>query len=146
MSQEGITASLIADGFHLPPSFLKVAFRAKGDECLLVSDATCFAGMAPGEYESPIGGKVVLEESGRLSMKGANGLLAGAGKDLLENINYLLESKLLPLSEAWRKASILPLKYMLGEKALKNDWVVFKIEENEILVKKIYKDGHEVAV
>lgn len=146
MSQEGITASLIADGFHLPPSFLKVAFRAKGDECLLVSDATCFAGMEPGEYESPIGGKVVLEESGRLSMKGANGLLAGAGKDLLENINYLLESKLLPLSEAWRKGSILPLKYMLGEKALKKDWVVFTIEENQILVKKIYKDGHEVAV
>ncbi|GAB2992718.1 hypothetical protein GCM10027284_07110 [Cyclobacterium sediminis] len=146
MSQEGVNASLIADGFHLPPSFLKVAFRAKGDECLLVSDATCFAGMEPGEYESPIGGKVVLEESGRLSMKGANGLLAGAGKDLLENINYLLESKLLPLSEAWRKASILPLKYMLGEKAVNKDWVVFTIEENEVLIKKVYKDGQEVVV
>ncbi|AEL24242.1 6-phosphogluconolactonase [Cyclobacterium marinum] len=146
MSQEGITASLIADGFHLPPSFLKVAFRAKGDECLLVSDATCFAGMEPGEYESPIGGKVVLEESGRLSMKGANGLLAGAGKDLLENINYLLESKLLSLSEAWKKASILPLKYMLGEKAVNKDWVVFAIQENEVLIKQVYKEGHEIAV
>lgn len=141
MSQEGITASLIADGFHLPPSFLKVAFRAKGDECLLVSDATCFAGMKPGEYESPIGGKVVLEESGRLSMKGANGLLAGAGKDLLENINYLLGSKLLPLSEAWRKASILPLKYMLGEKAVNKDWIVFTIEENEVHIKKYTNAG-----
>ena len=145
MSQEGITASLIADGFHLPPSFLKVAFRAKGDECLLVSDATCFAGMEAGEYESPIGGKVVLEESGRLSMKGANGLLAGAGKDLLENINYLLESKLLPLSEAWKKASRLPANYMHGAKAVNKDWVIFKLDKNELRIQKVYKDGLEVV-
>ncbi|GEO23064.1 6-phosphogluconolactonase [Cyclobacterium qasimii] len=141
MAQEGINASLIADGFHLPPSFLKVVFRAKGDECLLVSDATCFAGMAPGEYDSPIGGKVVLEESGRLSMKGANGLLAGAGKDLLENIDYLLESQLLSLSEAWKKASILPLKYMVGDKVPNKDWVVFKLKDNVVNIQKVYKDG-----
>jgi|GEM_PF-21375 len=145
MAQEGLHASLIADGFHLPPSFLKVVFRAKGDECLLVSDATCFAGMAPGEYDSPIGGKVVLEECGRLSMKGANGLLAGAGKDLLENIDYLLDSQLLPLSEAWKKASVLPSKYMGGDKVSNKDWVVFKLNDNEVNIQKVYKGGELVC-
>ena len=145
MAQEGIHASIIADGFHLPPSFLKVVFRAKGDECLLVSDATCFAGMAPGEYDSPIGGQVVLEESGRLSMKGAKGLLAGAGKDLLENIDYLLESKLLPLSQAWKKASVLPSKYMAAGKVSNKDWVVFKLGDNKVNIQKVFKDGDLVC-
>jgi glucosamine-6-phosphate deaminase len=141
MAQEGLNASLIADGFHLPASFLKVVFRAKGDECLLVSDATGFAGMAAGEYDAPIGGQVVLEENGRLSMKGANGLLAGAAKDLLENINYLLSGKLLPLSEAWKKASLLPLKYVRGNDFPNKDWVVFELINNEITIQKVYKEG-----
>ena len=97
--------------------------------------------MPAGEYDAPIGGKVVLEENGRLSMKGANGLLAGAAKDLLENINYLLSSKLLPLSEAWKKASSIPSKYVRGNDFANKDWVVFELSNNEVIIQKVYKEG-----
>ena len=51
MAADELRAGLIADGIHLPPSFLKVAVRAKGlDRCILVTDAVAPAGCEPGVF------------------------------------------------------------------------------------------------
>ena len=52
LADDRLAASFIADGIHLPASFLKVALRAKGAErSILVTDAVMPAGCAPGRYK-----------------------------------------------------------------------------------------------
>ncbi len=47
-----LAASFITDGHHLPPEFIKVAWRAKGPErFILTSDAAPVAGCKPGLYD-----------------------------------------------------------------------------------------------
>lgn len=150
LAQEELSASLIADGFHLPNSFLKVALKVKGDKALLVSDATCFSGMEPGEYKTHIGGEVVLSKEGRLSMKNSDGLLAGAAKSLLENIQYLVDQQLVPLNRAWELASVSPAKFLgmddgglaVGQAA---DLVIFdQTKTGKIQIKSVIKSGEVV--
>jgi N-acetylglucosamine-6-phosphate deacetylase len=51
LAEDRLTASFIADGIHLSPSFLKPAIRAKGvSRSVLVTDASTPAGAAPGRY------------------------------------------------------------------------------------------------
>jgi N-acetylglucosamine-6-phosphate deacetylase len=60
--------------------------RAKGvDRSILVSDAVVLAGMPPGIYETPIGGRVELHASGRLSLAGTD-YLAGAALPLKDGV------------------------------------------------------------
>ncbi len=75
LAEDRLTASLIVDGIHLPPSFLKVALRAKGIErSVLVTDAVMPTGCEPGPYrlgEVEVtlhpGDKVTLRDGTRLA-------------------------------------------------------------------------------
>ena len=51
LAEDKLSASFIADGFHLSPEILKVYLRAKGsDRIILITDATAGASASPGEY------------------------------------------------------------------------------------------------
>ncbi len=79
LAEDRLAASFIVDGIHLPPSFLKVALRAKGIErSVLVTDAVQPAGCAPGIYmlgemevELLPSGKVQLTDPGRQGLAGS---------------------------------------------------------------------------
>ncbi len=61
--EDGLTGEIIADGYHLPTSLMKMAYRLKGPERLcLVSDAMQASGLGPGIYE--IGGLRAIVEPG----------------------------------------------------------------------------------
>eukprot|EP00051_Salpingoeca_urceolata_P011093 m.136932 g.136932 ORF g.136932 m.136932 type:complete len:358 (-) comp16984_c0_seq5:15-1088(-) len=84
-------ASIITDGYHLPPSTIKVILRAKkGQPVIVVSDAAPVAGLAPGKHEC-FGKTVIVEHGDRggrvLDAGGEN--LAGSGATMLQCINYL---------------------------------------------------------
>ncbi|MDF9798914.1 N-acetylglucosamine-6-phosphate deacetylase [Catalinimonas alkaloidigena] len=150
LAQDKLYASIIADGFHLPDAFLATAIRTKGEKVFLVSDATCFSGMSSGVYKSHIGEEVMLEKDGRLSMKNSPGLLAGATKCLLEDMQYLLDRKLVELAEAWKMGSVYPASF-LGYPApgiapnQAADLVVFKInQKKKIEVIQVIKKGRIV--
>jgi N-acetylglucosamine-6-phosphate deacetylase len=52
LADDRLAASFIVDGIHLPPSFLRVALRAKGlERSILVTDAVMPAACAPGRYK-----------------------------------------------------------------------------------------------
>ncbi|MDL2229698.1 amidohydrolase family protein [Treponema sp. OttesenSCG-928-L16] len=52
LAADSLYASIIADGFHLPQSAVKVFMRAKGmDKLILVSDAAFLGGSKPGIYK-----------------------------------------------------------------------------------------------
>ncbi len=149
LAEDRLYASIVADGYHLPDSFMRVVLKTKRKKTILVSDTTYFSGMPPGVYETHIGKEVILEEGGRLSMKGQNGLLAGAAKLLIENVEYLLVNKLADLSVAWYMASAGPAR-LAGYKKLNltpgdySDMVVFKIIDGRIVILGVIKQGKVV--
>ncbi len=112
LAEDALAATLIADGNHLPAEVLKVFMRAKGEQALLVSDVTCFAGQPPGIYDSAIGGRVQLSVEGRLSMADAPQLLAGSARGLLDGVNFLLRQQLASLPQAIEMASIRPARQL----------------------------------
>jgi N-acetylglucosamine-6-phosphate deacetylase len=64
---DGLTVEVIADGKHLPECLLKLVYKCKGpDQIALVTDATCAAGMPPGEYRlgSAEDGQTIIVEDG----------------------------------------------------------------------------------
>lgn len=75
LAEDRLTCSLILDGIHLGPAFVKVAVRAKGvNRCLLVTDASMPAMCQPGRYrlgeqdvELTVDGRVVLAAQTRLA-------------------------------------------------------------------------------
>jgi N-acetylglucosamine-6-phosphate deacetylase len=61
LAEDRLTATMIADGHHIPADVFKVMVRAKGfDRCILVSDTVALAGMPPGTDTTRVGGRVEL--------------------------------------------------------------------------------------
>jgi glucosamine-6-phosphate deaminase len=140
LAEDELYASLIADGFHLGESFLKIVLRNKGEKAFLISDCTIFCGMKAGEYQTLIGDEVVLEQNGKLSIKNGNGLLAGASKNLVEGVQYLIDKKLKSLPEAWKMASTIPFTFLDISK--NQDVIIFSLSElGQILIQKVVKEG-----
>jgi len=70
-----LTVELIADGQHLAPSVVALAYKAKGiDRIILVTDATAAAGMPDGEYT--LGKRTVFVRNG--IARTSEGALAGS--------------------------------------------------------------------
>ncbi|MGO1850909.1 N-acetylglucosamine-6-phosphate deacetylase [Microbacterium sp.] len=71
LASNDLTVEIIADGKHLPPALMTIAYRALGDRVCLVSDATSGAGMpdgsryrmGPSEYLVDNGVGVTLDHS-----------------------------------------------------------------------------------
>jgi N-acetylglucosamine-6-phosphate deacetylase len=147
LSEDSLSPCLIADGFHLPASFLKVVFKIKGHNSMLVSDAVSLSGMPPGEYHLHIGGKVILKPEGRLHLADNPDLLAGSAQMLTHGIEFLYKNGICDFAEAWEMASIRPSIFMdfstkeginVGEPA---DLVVFQRDENRVIIEQTYKNG-----
>ena len=115
LASDALCVSLITDGNHLPPELVKVALRAKGvDRSIVISDGTSLSGMPPGSYERT-GQKVVLEESGRISIPGTP-YLAGSSATMLDCMNFLASLDLLTEEELRKVGFENPLK-LLGKSA-----------------------------
>ncbi|MEJ7914292.1 MAG: hypothetical protein WKF70_14115 [Chitinophagaceae bacterium] len=144
LAAEDLYACIITDGIHIPDSFIKVVIKTKGSATILVSDATCFTGMPPGEYESHIGGTVILDHEKRISLKRSPGLLAGAATTLLENIGYLIAKNISTLAESWQMASTNVEKLLAQNDAgfdHQNDKVLFHLIGKEIQIESVIKNG-----
>lgn len=145
LAADELYACIITDGIHTPDSFMKVVMKNKGKHTLVVSDATMYAGMPPGEYHTHIGGAVTLDEHKRVSVKGSGGILAGAAKSLLENVETLMLHNLATLREAWEMAS-----HNVSEMLVKhdpafyernNDKVIFSWDGKNIVIHMVIKNG-----
>ncbi|KOP64688.1 N-acetylglucosamine-6-phosphate deacetylase [Bacillus sp. FJAT-18019] len=112
LAHDGLWAGMIADGNHLPDSVIKVILRAKLSKALLVSDAVYLSGMPPGEYETHIGGNVVLTPEGRLHLARKPELLAGSAMMLVDAVCRLAKSGLCSFADAWEMASAFPAQAM----------------------------------
>ena len=102
---------MIADGIHLPPSFVKCVVRAKGlEKSFLVTDATSPAGCAPGRYW--LGGiEVELTPENRVQIVGTR-TLAGSALRMDRGVENLVRFAGLTLGDALRMATVNPARAM----------------------------------
>jgi len=111
LSNDSLSAMVVTDGHHLPPSVLKTFLRAKGvSRCIVVSDASPLAGMPPGRY-SILGNDVILQENGRI-YNPDTGYLVGSSATMLQCMNYLASLKLLSSDELLTLGFFNPLKLL----------------------------------
>jgi N-acetylglucosamine-6-phosphate deacetylase len=90
LADDRLAASIICDGFHLPPSVVKVFGRAKGlKRLILTSDVAYYGGLAPGLYRFENTGIRVFED-GHLGLAGTD-FLAGAAHLLDRDIAGFVE-------------------------------------------------------
>ncbi|MGA7523063.1 MAG: amidohydrolase family protein [Acidobacteriaceae bacterium] len=119
LADDRLTASFIADGHHLPADTLTAMLRAKGVErSILVSDAVALAGMAPGRYETPVGGTVELTAEGRIGIPGTR-TLAGAALPLKSGIATVARLPGFSLGDAIRMATENPGRFAGGRGVLR---------------------------
>jgi N-acetylglucosamine-6-phosphate deacetylase len=113
--------------------------RAKGfDRCILVSDAVALAGMAPGTYTTPVGGRVELHANGRLNLAGTE-FLAGAAVPLKDGIARAVAMLGCTLADSLRMATENPGRVAGGLGMLRvgapADLVRFTLESGETALK-----------
>ncbi|MCF6411603.1 N-acetylglucosamine-6-phosphate deacetylase [Pseudalkalibacillus salsuginis] len=112
LANDGLAATFIADGFHLPDAVLKTIIRMKGKRAIVVSDSVSLGGMEPGEYNMHIGGKVVLTKKGKLHMASNPDLLAGSAQSQIWGINHLLKQGLCELADVIDMATVNPAEWL----------------------------------
>lgn len=152
LAAENLSATLIADGFHLPAEVIQVFKKVKAENLMLVSDSVALAGMPPGDYNAAVGGKVTLTPDGKLHLFGNPNTLAGSAMNILQGINFLLKNELTNLSEAWQMASIRPQRLFdtsfepiqIGQNA---DLILAEQAPDQTLkILKVLKNGVEIPL
>ena len=114
LAEDLLTATFIADGFHLPADTFKAMLRAKGlDRSILVSDLTALGGMPAGVYDQAVGGRVELSAEGRISVAGTP-YLAGAALPLCCNVAIAIRLADISLAESLALATVNPGRVLAG--------------------------------
>ncbi len=111
LAADGVFASLIVDGHHLPSATVKTMIRAKGQgRTILVTDAIAAAASTPGRYT--VGGvDCQLGEDGRVSLPGTP-YLAGSSLTLDRAIANTVRFTGLSIDAVVPMASTIPATYL----------------------------------
>jgi N-acetylglucosamine-6-phosphate deacetylase len=149
LDMDNLTVTMIADGHHLPPEMMRVIFKVKGpDKLILTSDMSFPAGMKPGRYYFG-GGEVELKPNGRLESV-SNNCLAGASFPIGTGVENMMTIVNCSLSQAIDMASGNPARiYDLsdrGELAIgkRADIVVLELRDKRIQINETYVKGRKV--
>lgn len=111
LAEDRLSASLIADGIHIPPHAMKVMLRAKGTErVILVTDAIAAAGAPPGPYRFA-GMDIEHAADGSARMAGTR-TLAGSALCLDQAVRNVVDWGLLPPDAAIALAAENPRRLM----------------------------------
>ncbi len=149
LADDRLMASIIVDGFHLRPEEVKVFYKVKGPEKIIItSDVTSLAGMPPGEYESK-GRKVILTPEGMIKYPAQN-VLAGSASPITKGVGNIMKFTQCSLAEAIHMASRNPARLydlrdrgeiIVGKKA---DLILFTLENYILSIKKTIIAGEVV--
>lgn len=149
LADDRLTATLIADGHHLPGDILKTVLRTKGTaRCILISDAVAVAGLPPGRYKTPVGGNVELHENGCLSLAGTE-FLAGAVRPRKDGILRAISCDGISLADSLNMATANPGRFVGGIGILRPgaaaDLIRFTVDRdsNQLNVEQVWFKGIE---
>jgi N-acetylglucosamine-6-phosphate deacetylase len=146
---------LIADGIHLHPTSVKIAWNAHPDGLILVSDAMRLAGMPDGTYDWTNGSRIIKQ--GALLTLEENGKIAGSSIQLVDCVTNFLNWSGASVPQALKAVTETPAR-MLGLQGVKGtldegadaDLVVLDLQdgavggEKKIVVDEVWKFGVKV--
>lgn len=145
LSNDAITASIIADGFHLNREQVRTFYKAKGVEnTILVSDALDLAGLPPGEYTRGERTLVLTPDVVKLPKEN---VLAGAASPISKCVGVVMEYTECGLRNAIDMASKNPAKLFsldeLGavEIGKRGDLIQFTMDNNRMTILKTFVNG-----
>lgn len=150
LANDLLTPSIIADGHHLLPEEVRVFFKVKGpDNLILTSDVTHFMGMEPGNYVF-LGSDIVLSADG-LIKNPALDCLAGASLPLKTGVGNVIKFTGCTLGQAVNLASgnVSSACRISGrgtlEPGMRADLILFSMEDFIMSLKKVIVNGRENA-
>lgn len=115
LTMDGLTAEMISDNRHLPPTLMKLAYRCKGaDRLCAVSDASSAAGYPDGtrfDFEG-----LECEVANGVAMLVDQTAFAGSVTLLNQMIPILIDVVGIPLVEAVRMASLTPARVIHADR------------------------------
>lgn len=148
LADDRLTATLIADGFHLNKEEVQCFYKMKGVEhTILVSDALDLAGLPPGEYIR--GERTVLLTPDVVKFPAEN-VLAGAASPISTGVSNIMKFTNCSLGNAIQMASTNPAKLLrlndIGEiiQGKRADLILFTIEDGKIVIQKTIVAGKMV--
>lgn len=102
-----VTAEIIADGVHIHPAMVRLAFSLFGDNrMILVSDTLRAAGLGDGVYD--LGGQDVTVQGPVATIEAGN--LAGSVSDLMQCLTVAVKEMDVPLVSAVKASTINPAR------------------------------------
>ncbi len=113
LMEDGVAIEMICDKIHLCPDMIRLAFKAKPiEKILLISDAMEATGLPDGNYQ--LGGLAVVVSAGAARLA-SNGALAGSTLQFNTAFKNIVEVTELPLAQlvkttSWNQAQNLGLK------------------------------------
>lgn len=149
LSDDRLMASIIVDGFHLRPEEVRVFYKAKGiNNIILTSDVTKLAGMPPGEY-SYDGRDVVLTPEGCIKFPAQN-VLAGAASPISKGVGNVMKFTQCSLADAIHMATRNPAKlYGFNDRGeikpgKRADLILFTVDKSVLSINKTIIAGKVV--
>jgi len=145
MSHDGLMASMICDGRHLPDYFVKNLVRAKGvSRMILVTDAMAAAAAMVGRYT--LGDLEVEVGEDRVSRLAGTSYLAGSALTMDEAVGNCVRFARISLASAIKMATINPARLFKGirvrvEPGERADLILFKISEKRICIEQVFLAG-----
>lgn len=115
LAEDRLSASLIADGHHLPANVLKSMIRAKGwTRCILTCDASGLAGLPPGVYDYH-GAQFEVLADGPIVIAGQRQYLAGSGQLTDVCVAHAIAAGGVTLGQACEMAGLHPARLLSVE-------------------------------
>jgi N-acetylglucosamine-6-phosphate deacetylase len=105
LDNDALWAGIIADGHHVHPASIRLAYQAKpAGKLVLASDAMATVGTDLADFE--LYGETICEKEGRLV--NAAGALAGSAIGMIDAVRYSHQSVEIPQADCLRMASLYP--------------------------------------
>ncbi|MEO3387027.1 N-acetylglucosamine-6-phosphate deacetylase [Mesorhizobium sp. CAU 1741] len=114
LARPGVWGGIIADGHHVDPRALKVAFAAKRDpgRLFVVTDAMALVGSDRQSFL--LNGRTVTRDASgycpRLTLE--DGTLAGSDIDMASSLRFLVDRVGMPVADALRRATADPADFL----------------------------------
>jgi N-acetylglucosamine-6-phosphate deacetylase len=144
--RDDVTAEIIADGVHIHPAMVRLAFNLFGDDrMILISDSLRACGLGDGEYE--LGGQLFRVKGNRATIE--NGSLAGSVSDVAACLRTAVTQMDIPLASAVKAATANPARALglAGERgAIEPGYVADAVVLNpDLTVRQVVLRGKALA-
>ncbi len=150
LADDRMSIGMICDGIHLLPEQIRVFYRAKGPErIIMTSDVSALGGMPVGKYLNDIGDTLEITPEGAIIYP-AQQVLAGSAQDLSTGVGHVMEVTGCSLAEAIRMASTNAARlYGLDDRGelkpgMRADIILFTMEDFNMDIKKTIVAGETV--